>query len=35
MTGSIKQLQEMGLEPEELRGIERDHALKLFPHLAN
>ena len=35
MPGSIKQLQEMGLEPEVLRGIERDHALKLFPHLAD
>lgn len=33
MTGSVKALQEMGLEPEVLRGIERDHALKLFPHL--
>ena len=31
MTGSIKQLQSMGLEPEILEGIERNHALKLFP----
>ncbi len=33
MAGSIKALREMGLEPEVLRGIERNHALKLFPHL--
>ncbi len=33
MTGSVKALQEMGLEPEVLRGIERSHALRLFPHL--
>ena len=31
MTGSIKSLQEMGLAPDILQGIERDHALKLFP----
>ena len=33
MTGSVKALQEMGLEPDVLRGIERGHALRLFPHL--
>jgi len=31
MTGSIKALQEMGLDPDVLQGIERDNALKLFP----
>ncbi len=33
MTGSIKALQEMGLDANVLRGIERDNALKLMPHL--
>jgi predicted TIM-barrel fold metal-dependent hydrolase len=32
MTGSIKALQEMGLEPNVLKGIERNNALALFPH---
>lgn len=31
MTGSIKALGEMGLDAGVLQGIERDHALKLFP----
>ena len=34
MTGSVKALCEMGLDPEVLQGIERDNALKLFPHFA-
>ncbi|MEK9645156.1 MAG: amidohydrolase family protein [Alphaproteobacteria bacterium] len=33
MTGSVKALQGMGLDPDVLRGIERDNALKLMPHL--
>jgi hypothetical protein len=33
MAGSVKALREMGLEPDVLRGIERGHALRLFPHL--
>ncbi len=35
MAGSVKALQEMGLDPDVLRGIERGHALKLFPHLGS
>ncbi len=34
MTGTIKGLAEMGFSPAVLMGIERDNALKLFPHLA-
>jgi predicted TIM-barrel fold metal-dependent hydrolase len=34
MTGSVKALREMGLDTKVLAGIERDNALKLFPHLA-
>jgi predicted TIM-barrel fold metal-dependent hydrolase len=33
MTGSVKALQGMGLDPDVLKGIERDNALKLMPHL--
>lgn len=33
--GAIKTLSEMGLEPEVLAGIERDHALKLFPQFGS
>lgn len=34
MTQSVKALGEMGLSDEVLRGIERENALVLFPHLA-
>lgn len=34
MTQSVKALGEMGLSPEVLRGIERENALVLFPHMA-
>jgi 6-methylsalicylate decarboxylase len=34
MAQSVKALGEMGLAPDVLRGIERDNALVLFPHMA-
>lgn len=33
MTGTVRGLMEMGLDPNVLRGIERDNALTLFPHM--
>lgn len=33
LTASVKSLETMGLEPEVLRGIERENALMLFPKL--
>lgn len=35
MTQSVKALGEMGLSDDVLRGIERDNALVLFPHMAD
>lgn len=35
MTGTVRGLMEMGLDPDVLRGIERDNALALFPHMAS
>ena len=34
MTGTVKALREMGLDDDVLRGIERENALILFPHMA-
>ena len=33
MTGSVKALQGMGLDADVLKGIERDNALRILPHL--
>lgn len=35
MTASVKSLNEMGLDPAVLRGIERDNALRLFPQFVS